>query len=61
MTAKKLAAADLGLPRFEAPPSSATPVFPFDFSSHNRAGKALKFGLSITDPGYNIFVLGENR
>lgn len=61
MTAKKLAAADLGLPRFDAPPSSATPVFPFDFSSHNRAGKALKFGLSISDPGYNIFVLGENR
>ncbi len=61
MAAKKIAATDLGLPRFDAPPPSETPVFPFDFSSHKRAGKALKFGLSISDPGFNVFVLGENR
>ncbi len=60
MAAKKIAAGDLGLPQFKAPPAAAK-VYPFDFSSHRRAGQALKFGLSIADPGFNIFVLGENR
>ena len=61
MSAKKIAGDDVGLPRFAAPPTTAAKVFPFDLSSHIRAGKALKFGLSIADPGFNIFVLGDNR
>ncbi|MGQ0675680.1 MAG: Lon-like protease helical domain-containing protein, partial [Rhodospirillales bacterium] len=60
MAAKKIAAGDLRLPQFKAPPAAAK-VYPFDFSSHKRAGQALKFGLSIADPAFNIFVLGENR
>ena len=60
MAAKKIAGADLGLPKFTAP-TPAGQVFPFHFSSHKRAGQALKFGLSIDDPAFNIFVLGENR
>ena len=60
MAGKKIAAGDLGLPQFKTPPV-ATKVYPFDFSSHTRARQALKFGLSIADPGFNIFVLGENR
>jgi predicted ATP-dependent protease len=61
MAAKKIAADDLGLPRFDTPPAAEGKVYPFDFSSHKRAGQALKFGLSLSDPGFNIFVLGENR
>lgn len=61
MAAKKIAAGDLGLPQFKAPAPASAKVYPFDFSSHKRAGQALKFGLSIDDPGFNIFVLGENR
>jgi len=61
MAAKEIAAEQLGLPRFPTPAPRELPVYPFDFSSHNRAGKALKFGLSLADPGFNVFVLGENR
>lgn len=63
MAAKKLPGDVLGLPPFAAPapPDEGKPVYPFDFTSHRRAGAALKFGLSINEPGFNIFVLGENR
>ena len=33
----------------------------FAFSSHHRARDALDFGLKIAEPGFNIFVLGEDR
>lgn len=63
MAAKKIPGDKLGLPPFAAPPPppDGKPVYPFDFSSHKRAGGALKFALTITDPGFNVFVLGENR
>lgn len=62
MAAKSIKGEDLGLPRFAVPaPEEGKTAYPFDFSSHRRAGQALKFALSINDPGFNVFVLGENR
>ena len=59
MTAKKLAAADVALPRFE--PGDAADGDAFSLSSHARAREALEFGLSVKGPGFNIFVLGEDH
>lgn len=63
MTAKALDAASVGLPRFEVPSldEAAAPADPFALSSHQRARRALEFGLRIDEPGFNIFVLGESR
>jgi predicted ATP-dependent protease len=63
MAAKTLDAAAVGLPSFEVPPvdDSAAPADPFALSSHQRARRALEFGLEIDEPGFNIFVLGESR
>jgi predicted ATP-dependent protease len=57
--AKLLAAQDVGLPRFE--PSGDASGEIFALSSHKRAREALEFGLSVSEPGFNIFVLGEDR
>jgi len=54
-----LKAADVGFPRFTLPPLKGGEVFAM--SSHARARAALEFGLSITDLGFNIYVLGEDR
>ena len=59
VTAKKLAAADVALPRFE--PGDAEDGDAFSLSSHARAREALEFGLSVKGPGFNIFVLGEDH
>ena len=59
MPAKRLAAADVSLPRFDA--GTATEGELFDLSSHRRAREALEFGLSISDPRFNVFVLGIER
>ena len=59
MPAKKLPAADVGLPRFEFGPCESVDVF--GLSSHRRAREALEFALSINAPGFNAFVLGEDR
>ncbi len=59
MAAKALPAAAVGLPCFEVPEPGQSSVF--DLSSHQRAREALQFGLSIDDPGFNVFVVGENR
>src|SRR5688572_18547986 len=63
MAAKALDAASVGLPKFEVPPvdETAAPADPFALSSHQRARRALEFGLDIDEPGFNIFVLGESR
>jgi predicted ATP-dependent protease len=63
MAAKPLDAASVGLPEFEVPPldRTAAPADPFALSSHQRARRALEFGLRIDEPGFNIFVLGESR
>ena len=59
MTAKKLSAADLGLPEFS--PGTRQDGVIFDLSSHRRAREALELALSMTEPGFNVFVLGDNR
>ncbi len=59
MPAKRLVAADVSLPRFN--PGTATEGELFDLSSHRRAREALEFGLSISDPRFNVFVLGIER
>ena len=59
MAAKSLPASAVGLPGFEVSKPGEGNVF--DLSSHQRAREALRFGLSIDDPGFNIFVVGEDR
>jgi len=59
MTAKKLAAQDVSLPVLEPGDHPGGDIF--SLSSHRRARRALEFGLNVTDPGFNIFVVGEDR
>ncbi len=59
MAARNLPAEDIGPPHFE--PGEETDADVFHFTSHRRAREALAFGLSIDEPGFHIFVLGENR
>ncbi|MEQ9349532.1 MAG: AAA family ATPase, partial [Alphaproteobacteria bacterium] len=54
-----LSADDVGFPRYTLPPLKGGEVFAM--SSHARAREALEFGLSITDSGFNVYVLGEDR
>lgn len=59
MPAKRLAAEDVALPVFE--PNFGADGDIFTLTSHKRARTALEFGLNVTDPGFNIFVVGEDR
>ena len=59
MTAKKLSTDDLGLPEFS--PGRRQEGVIFDLSSHRRAREALELALSMSEPGFNVFVLGDNR
>ena len=59
MTAREVKAADIGIPRFKWRPVKKKTVF--DLSSHERARDAIRFGLSVKEPGFNIFVLGPDR
>ena len=62
MPVRKIEAADAGLPAFEITDTGGTPdVRVFSLSSHARAREALEFGLDAHDPGFNIFVVGEDR
>ena len=59
MAIRRLNGDAVGSPAFAPGADEAADVF--EFSSHARAREALDFGLSITDSGFNIFVLGEDR
>ena len=59
MKAKKLSADVVGIPEFPAGSRQEGAIF--DLSSHRRAREALELALSMTEPGFNVFVLGENR
>ncbi|MBT6511396.1 MAG: AAA family ATPase [Rhodospirillaceae bacterium] len=65
MSTKKLNHEDVGKPgftsRFDASTEGLDEIQLFDLSSHALARDALDFALSMSDPGYNIFVLGEDR
>lgn len=62
MPVSRLDADDCGFPHFRirSPHKDQSPEI-FGFSSHYRAAEALKFGLSMSEPGFNIFVLGLDR
>ena len=59
MKIKKLPSAAVGYPRFK--PGKARRSSPFALTSHTRARDALEFGLALEEPGFNIFVLGDER
>jgi len=62
MPIREIEAAEAGLPAFEITDAAGTPdVRVFSLSSHARAREALAFGLDARDPGFNIFVVGEDR
>jgi predicted ATP-dependent protease len=62
MSAKKIDAAAVGMPKHPvAKVGTGSEVDAFSLSSHARAREALEFGLIASDPGFNIFVVGENR
>jgi len=60
MSAKSVPATAAGLPVFAVPPPAETADV-FALSSHARAREALGLGLSLKEPGFNVFVVGEDR
>ena len=62
MAVKKLDVAAAGMPIHDvAEASTGSEVDVFSLSSHARAREAMEFGLIASDPGFNIFVVGEDR
>ena len=59
MAAKKLKAAQAGIPKFAPKVAENSDVF--RLSSHARAREAMEFGIEAKGPGFNIFVLGPDR
>lgn len=59
MTAKKLSPDEVGIPVFALGTRQDGAIF--DLSSHQRAREALELALAVPEPGFNVFVLGENR
>lgn len=55
---RALSAVDIGIPRHSWQPGSEET---FALSSHARAREALDLSLSINAPGFNVYVLGEDR
>ena len=55
---RALRGADIGIPRHHWEPGSEDT---FALSSHARAREALDLSLSINAPGFNVYVLGEDR
>ncbi|MFO1060628.1 MAG: AAA family ATPase [Dongiaceae bacterium] len=59
MSVDRLAADEVGLPRFAA--GEAAPCEVFALGSHARAREALDFGLAVSGLGFNVFVIGDDR
>ena len=55
---RALSAVDIGIPRHSWQPGGEDT---FALSSHARAREALDLALSINAPGFNVYVLGEDR
>ncbi|MFZ9635590.1 MAG: hypothetical protein ACO3EK_17375, partial [Alphaproteobacteria bacterium] len=60
MAAVEIPAGELGLPAFDVSAARAD-ADAFDLASHARAREALAFGLALREPGFHVFVLGEDR
>ncbi len=59
MAARELTAGEVGLPKFSFARTASADVFSLE--SHRRAREALDFGLSVSDIGFNVFVIGDDR
>ncbi len=59
MPARQLDATDIAFPVISLGGGAGGDVF--SLSSHSRARQALEFGLNVADPGFNVFVVGEDR
>ncbi|HUK60175.1 MAG TPA: ATP-binding protein [Stellaceae bacterium] len=59
MAARELTAGEVGLPKFSIGDTGTADVFSLE--SHRRAREALDFGLSVSDIGFNVFVIGDDR
>ncbi len=59
MSARELSADQVSIPKF-SPNGEPTGTL-FELSSHGRAREALETGLTMDAPGFNIFVVGEDR
>ena len=60
MVSRKISATEAGLPYFELVELEKSANI-FSLESHTRAKEALKRGLEMSEPGFNIFVVGEDR
>jgi len=60
MPATPIPAEAAGLPDFAAPPPAESADV-FSLSSHARAREALELGLAMKEPGFNVFVVGDDR
>ena len=60
MVATKISATEAGLPYFEVLEQEKS-ANTFSLESHTRAKEALERGLEMSEPGFNIFVVGEDR
>ena len=60
MVARKISATEAGLPYFEVLELEKS-ANTFSLESHTRAKEALERGLEMSEPGFNIFVVGEDR
>ncbi len=58
MSARALSSEEIGIPEFAAETAEGDV---FSLASHARAKEALEFGLSTSEPGFNIFVAGADR
>ena len=59
MTITVLTAEEVGLQAFDVNPTETADVC--HRSSHERAREAIELGLSIDDPGCNVFAVCEDR
>ena len=60
MVSRKISATEAGLPYFEVLELEKS-ANTFSLESHTRAKEALERGLEMSEPGFNIFVVGEDR
>jgi hypothetical protein len=60
MALMKIPATEASMPGFLFAPPLAEPNV-FSLMSHARANEALELGLQMREPGFNVFVVGDDR